>query len=113
MGSNPTLTATFYFLCLLSSKHQLVTLIRAQSVSAILVTAMINRIKLFLLCVLMVTCATDYSVVTTPDIIINQETLDRDTSEIRDTEVVVEYFVQPDKPENLDVLFVIDIRLNY
>lgn len=56
----------------------------------------------------MVTCATDYSVVTTPDIIINQETLDRDTSEIRDTEVVVEYFVQPDKPENLDVLFVID-----
>ena len=35
----------------------------------------------------------------------------KDTSEItntRETEVVVEHFVQPDKPENLDVLFVID-----
>ena len=27
---------------------------------------------------------------------------------VRETEVVVEHFVQPDKPENLDVLFVID-----
>ena len=53
----------------------------------------------------MMTCATDYSVITTPDIII------KDTAtiiDVREVEVVVEYFVQPDKPENLDVLFVID-----
>ncbi len=48
------------------------------------------------------TCVTDYSVITNPDIIV------RDTSEKREIQVVVEYFVQPDKPENLDVLFVID-----
>ena len=50
----------------------------------------------------MMTCVTDYSVVTNPDIIV------KDTSEVRETQVVVEHFVQPDKPENLDVLFVID-----
>ena len=48
------------------------------------------------------TCVTDYSVITNPDVIV------QDTSEVRETKVVVEYFVQPDKPENLDVLFVID-----
>jgi hypothetical protein len=48
------------------------------------------------------TCVADYSVITNPDVIV------RDTSEIRETKVVVEHFVQPDKPENLDVLFVID-----
>jgi len=51
---------------------------------------------------LMMTCVTDYSVITNPDIIV------QDTSEVRQTEVVVEHFVQPDKPDNLDVLFVID-----
>ena len=50
----------------------------------------------------MMTCVTDYSVITNPDIIV------QDTSEKRETKVVVEHFVQPDKPENLDVLFVID-----
>jgi hypothetical protein len=53
----------------------------------------------------MMTCVTDYSVITNPDIIV------KDTSEIvapPEVEVVVEHFVQPDKPENLDVLFVID-----
>lgn len=65
-------------------------------------TVMINRIKLFLLCLFMVTCVTDYSVITNPDVIV------QDTSVKRETKVVVEYFVQPDKPENLDVLFVID-----
>lgn len=50
----------------------------------------------------MMTCVADYSVITNPDVIV------RDTSEIRETKVVVEHFVQPDKPENLDVLFVID-----
>lgn len=65
-------------------------------------TAMINRIKLVLLCLLMMTCVTDYSVITNPDIIV------RDTSDKKESQVVVEYFVQPDKPENLDVLFVID-----
>jgi hypothetical protein len=81
---------------------------RVPLVDAIHVTAMINRLKLFLLCLLMVTCVTDYSVVTNPDIIVTQGTTDKDTSEVKETEVVVEYFVQPDKPENLDVLFVID-----
>ena len=65
-------------------------------------TVMINRVKLFLLCLFMVTCVTDYSVITNPDVIV------QDTSVKRETKVVVEYFVQPDKPENLDVLFVID-----
>ena len=74
----------------------------APVVGATLVTAMINRIKLFLLCLFMMTCVTDYSVITNPDVIV------QDTSEEREVEVVVEYFVQPDKPENLDVLFVID-----
>jgi len=53
----------------------------------------------------MMTCVTDYSVITNSDIII------KDTSEViapPEVEVVVEHFVQPDKPENLDVLFVID-----
>ena len=50
----------------------------------------------------MMTCVTDYSVITNPDVIVV------DTSEDRETQVVVEHFVQPDKPENLDVLFVID-----
>ena len=53
----------------------------------------------------MMTCVADYSIVTNPDIII------KDTSEVvapPEVEVVVEHFVQPDKPENLDVLFVID-----
>ncbi len=50
----------------------------------------------------MITCTTDYSVITNPDVIV------QDTSEKIETQVVVEYFVQPDKPENLDVLFVID-----
>jgi hypothetical protein len=71
-------------------------------VSAIHVTAMTNRIRLFLLSLLMMTCVTDYSVITNPDVIVV------DTSEDRETQVVVEHFVQPDKPENLDVLFVID-----
>ena len=68
-------------------------------------TAMTNKIKIFLLSLLMMTCVTDYSVITNPDIIV------KDTSGIadaREVEVVVEHFVQPDKPENLDVLFVID-----
>ena len=53
----------------------------------------------------MMTCVTDYSVITNSDIII------KDTSEVTappEVEVVVEHFVQPDKPEKLDVLFVID-----
>ena len=75
---------------------------RAQYASAIHVTAMTNKIKLFLLSLFMMTCVTDYSVITNPDIIV------KDTSEVvasPEVEVVVEHFVQPDKPENLDVLF--------
>lgn len=57
-------------------------------------------------------CATDYSVIT------NEETIIVDTQEeVTETEVVVEYFVQPDRPDNLDVLVVLDtscsMRDNY
>jgi hypothetical protein len=48
------------------------------------------------------TCVTDYSVIT------NKELVVIDTAEKREKQVVVEYFVQPDKPENLDVLFILD-----
>ena len=68
-------------------------------------TAMTNKIKLLLLSLFMMTCVADYSIITNPDITI------KDTSEVvapPEVEVVVEHFVQPDKPENLDVLFVID-----
>lgn len=49
------------------------------------------------------TCVTDYSVITNDELIIIE-----DSAERREKQVVVEYFVQPDKPENLDVLFVLD-----
>jgi len=71
-------------------------------VDAILVTVMINRLRLFLLSALLMTCVTDYSVIT------NKELVVIDTAEKREKQVVVEYFVQPDKPENLDVLFILD-----
>jgi hypothetical protein len=50
------------------------------------------------LCLL--TCTNDYSVISNPDIEIIQE--------LPETEVIVDYFIQPEKPENLDVLVILD-----
>ena len=49
------------------------------------------------------TCVTDYSVITNEDIIIN----DIDTQE-EQGQVVVDYYQQPEKPSDLDVLVVLD-----
>ncbi len=49
------------------------------------------------------TCVTDYSVITNEDLIIN----DVDTQQ-EQTEVVVDYYQQPEKPSDLDVLVVLD-----
>ena len=49
------------------------------------------------------TCVTDYSVITNEDLIIN----DIDTQE-EQTQVVVDYYQQPEKPSDLDVLVVLD-----
>ena len=51
------------------------------------------------------TCVTDYSVITNEDIVIAQET---GSQEEQVTRVVVDYYVQPEKPEDLDVLVVLD-----
>jgi len=51
----------------------------------------------------MMTCVTDYSVITNEDLIIN----DVDTQQ-EQTEVVVDYYQQPEKPSDLDVLVVLD-----
>lgn len=62
-------------------------------------------IKLSLISLLVMTCGNDYIISTNPNFVI------KDTNSIvedEQTRVVVEYFIQPDKPENLDVLFVID-----
>jgi len=52
---------------------------------------------------MMMTCVTDYSVITNEDLVIN----DRDTQQ-EQTEVVVDYYQQPEKPSDLDVLVVLD-----
>ena len=51
------------------------------------------------------TCVTDYSVITNEDIVIAQET---GRQEEQVTRVVVDYYVQPEKPEDLDVLVILD-----
>ena len=53
----------------------------------------------------MMTCVTDYSVITNEDIVIAQET---GRQEEQVTRVVVDYYVQPEKPEDLDVLVILD-----
>jgi len=66
------------------------------------VTVMTRIIKLLLLSVTMMTCVTDYSVVTNEELVIDI----RDTQE--STQVVVDYYVQPEKPTDLDVLVILD-----
>jgi len=50
----------------------------------------------------MMTCVTDYSVVTNEELVIDV----RDTQE--STQVVVDYYAQPEKPTDLDVLVILD-----
>ena len=54
----------------------------------------------------MMTCVTDYSVITNEDIVIPQETGLQEEKE--QVSVVIDYYVQPEKPEDLDVLVVLD-----
>ena len=56
--------------------------------------------KYFFLSLCLLTCANDYSVISNPEI----EVIDEGPV----TEVIVDYFVQPEPPENLDVLVVLD-----
>jgi len=49
----------------------------------------------------MMTCVTDYSVITSKKIVEGKDTQDT-------TQVVVDYYVQPEKPEDLDVLVILD-----
>ena len=52
----------------------------------------------------MMTCVTDYSVITGQEIVVE---VDRDTQE-KETQVVVDYYQQPEKPSDLDVLVILD-----
>tara|TARA_B100001093_G_scaffold214239_1_gene205527 strand:+ start:2011 stop:2928 length:918 start_codon:yes stop_codon:yes gene_type:complete len=63
---------------------------------------MTKIISLFLIFLFSVSCGYDYSIVTNEDIKIVE------TANPIQTEVVVDYFVQPEKPQNLDVLVILD-----
>ena len=66
------------------------------------VIAMIRIISLIFLFLFTVSCGTDYSVITNEEIeIVEPE------PEV-ETEIIIDYFIQPEKPENLDVLVVLD-----
>ena len=52
----------------------------------------------------MMTCITDYSVITNEQVTVEY---DRDTQE-QQTQVVVDYYQQPEKPSDLDVLVILD-----
>jgi hypothetical protein len=60
----------------------------------------IKYAKYFFLSLCLLTCANDYSVINNPEM----EVIDEGPV----TEVIVDYFVQPEPPENLDVLVVLD-----
>tara|TARA_R100001443_G_C3348036_1_gene176140 strand:- start:409 stop:1368 length:960 start_codon:yes stop_codon:yes gene_type:complete len=66
------------------------------------VIAMIRIISLIFLFLLTVSCGTDYSVIT------NEEIEIVEIEPEVETEIIIDYFVQPEKPENLDVLVVLD-----
>jgi hypothetical protein len=66
------------------------------------VIAMIRIISLIFLFLFTVSCGTDYSVIT------NEEIEIVETEPEVETEIIIDYFVQPEKPENLDVLVVLD-----
>lgn len=60
-------------------------------------------IKILLICFLVATCNYDYSIITNEKLEITQQ---QDTNQ--ETEVVIDYFQQPEKPDNLDVLVILD-----
>ena len=60
------------------------------------VIVMIRIISLIFLFLLTVSCGTDYSVIT------NEEIEIVETEPEVETEIIIDYFVQPEKPENLD-----------
>ena len=65
-----------------------------------LVIAMIRIISLLFLFMFSASCGTDYSVITNEEIEIIEPEVE--------TEIIIDYFVQPEKPENLDVLVILD-----
>lgn len=65
---------------------------------------MTKILRLLLLSLIVMTCGTDYSIVETQDIQIIQT----ESEPPPETKVVVDYFVQPKKPDNLDVLVILD-----
>ncbi len=71
---------------------------------AIHVIVMTKILRLLLLSLIVMTCGTDYSIVETQDIQIIQT----ESEPPPETKVVVDYFVQPKKPDNLDVLVILD-----
>jgi hypothetical protein len=72
------------------------------------VIAMIRIISLLFLFVFAASCGTDYSVITKENIEVIQEEQIQIQIEEPETEVVIDFFEQPEKPENLDVLVVLD-----
>ena len=69
---------------------------------------MIRIISLLFLFVFAASCGTDYSVITKENIEVIQEEQIQIQIEEPETEVVIDFFEQPEKPENLDVLVVLD-----
>tara|TARA_R110000824_G_scaffold125711_9_gene284963 strand:+ start:115 stop:1053 length:939 start_codon:yes stop_codon:yes gene_type:complete len=55
-----------------------------------------------------VSCGNDYSVITKENIEITKEEQIEIPIEPPETEIIIDYFEQPEKPENLDVLVIID-----
>ena len=69
---------------------------------------MIRIISLLFLFIFTASCGPDYSVITKENIEVIQEEKTETLVESPETEVIIDYFKQPEKPENLDVLVVLD-----
>ena len=75
---------------------------------ATLVIVMIRIISLLFLFIFTASCGPDYSIVTNENIEVIQEEQIQIQIEAPETEVIVDFFEQPERPENLDVLVVLD-----
>ena len=62
-----------------------------------------KTIQILLICFLAATCNYDYSIVTNEKVELIPEQVEE-----QEVEVVVDYFQQPEKPDNLDVLVILD-----
>ena len=69
---------------------------------------MIRIISLLFLFIFTASCGPDYSVITKENIEVIQEEQIQIQIEAPETEVVIDFFEQPGRPENLDVLVVLD-----